>query len=72
MADVASAFDLADRDPVPWSGPPTVPSDVARTCELTFMCNGPPLGHNVHPDDAGYRAIASAIAEAVSGSPAGA
>jgi lysophospholipase L1-like esterase len=72
MADVASAFDLADRDPVPWSGPPTVPTDVARTCELTFMCNGPPLGHNVHPDDAGYRAIASAIAEAVSGSPAGA
>ena len=25
MADVASAFDLADRDQVKWSGPPTVP-----------------------------------------------
>jgi len=69
MADVASVFDLADRDQVKWSGPPTVPSDVARTCELTFMCNGPPLGHNLHPDDAGYRAIASAIAAAVAGSP---
>jgi len=68
MADVASAFDLADRSQVKWSGLPTVPTDVARTCELTFMCNGPPLGHNVHPDDAGYRAIASAIAEAVAAS----
>ena len=69
VADVASAFDLADRAQVRWSGLPTVPTDVARTCELTWMCNGPPLGHNVHPDDAGYRAIASAIAEAVAGSP---
>jgi lysophospholipase L1-like esterase len=67
VADVASAFDLADHAEVKWSGLPTVPTDVARTCELTFMCNGPPLGHNVHPDDAGYRAIASAIAEAVAG-----
>ena len=69
MADVASAFDLADRDQVKWSGLPAVPTDVARTCELTFMCDGPPLGHNLHPDDAGYRAIASAIAAAVAGSP---
>jgi lysophospholipase L1-like esterase len=69
MADVASAFDLTDRDQTKWSGPPTVPADVARTCALTWMCNGPPLGHNVHPDDAGYRAIASAIAAAVAGSP---
>jgi lysophospholipase L1-like esterase len=69
VADVASAFDLADHAQVKWSGLPTVPTDVARTCELTWMCNGPPLGHNVHPDDAGYRAIASAIAEAVAGSP---
>jgi lysophospholipase L1-like esterase len=69
MADVASAFDLAGHDEVKWSGRPAVPTDVARTCELTFMCNGPPLGHNLHPDDAGYRAIASAIAEAVAGSP---
>jgi lysophospholipase L1-like esterase len=69
VADVASAFDLADRAQVRWSGLPTVPMDVARTCELTWMCNGPPLGRNVHPDDAGYRAIASAIAAAVAGSP---
>jgi lysophospholipase L1-like esterase len=69
IADVSSAFDLGDHRDERWSGLPTVPTDVARTCALTWMCNGPPLGHNVHPDDAGYRAIASAIAAAVAGSP---
>ncbi len=69
IADVAAAFDLSDRQHVRWSGLPTVPTDVARTCALTWMCDRPPLGHNLHPDDAGYRAIASAIAAAVAGSP---
>lgn len=68
IADVAAAFELSDRQHVRWSGLPTVPTDVARTCALTWMCDRPPLGHNLHPDDAGYRAIASAIAAAVSGS----
>ncbi len=42
-----------------------MPADVARTCALTWMCDPPPLGHNPHPDDAGYRAIAGAIAGAI-------
>jgi lysophospholipase L1-like esterase len=67
IADVASAFELGDQHDIRWSGLPTVPTDVARTCALTWMCNHPPLGHNLHPDDAGYRAIASAIAAAVAG-----
>jgi lysophospholipase L1-like esterase len=65
IADVASAFELGDQHDMRWSGLPAVPTDVARTCALTWMCNHPPLGHNLHPDDAGYRAIASAIAAAV-------
>ncbi len=72
MADVASAFDLRDRDQVAWSGPGTVPEDVARTCALTYMCDPPPLGHNPHPDDAGYRTIAAAIADALADPSAGA
>ena len=67
VADVASAFELGDHHDMRWSGLPTVPTDVARTCALTWMCDRPPLGHNMHPDDAGYRAIASAIAAAVAG-----
>lgn len=65
IADVASAFEVGDQHDMRWSGLPTVPTDVARTCALTWMCDHPPLGHNLHPDDAGYRAIASAIAAAV-------
>ena len=34
MADVASAFDLADRGQVKWSGLPAVPLDVARALNL--------------------------------------
>jgi lysophospholipase L1-like esterase len=67
IADVASAFELGDHHDMPWSGLPSVPTDVARTCALTWMCSRPPFGHNLHPDDAGYRAIASAIAAAVAG-----
>jgi lysophospholipase L1-like esterase len=67
IADVASAFELGDQHDIRWSGLPAVPTDVARTCAFTWMCGGPPFGHNVHPDDAGYRAIASAIAAAVAG-----
>ena len=68
IADVSSAFELGDHRNERRSGLPTVPTDVARTCALTWMCNRPPFGHNVHPDDAGYRAIASAIAAAAAGS----
>ncbi len=64
MAAVASAFQLENHDPVAWPGGGTVPGDVARTCALTWMCDPPPLGHNPHPDDAGYRTIALAIADA--------
>jgi lysophospholipase L1-like esterase len=67
VANVALAFELGNHHDMRWSGLPAVPTDVARTCALTWMCDHPPLGHNMHPDDAGYRAIASAIAAAVAG-----
>ncbi len=71
MADVAAAFEVTDHDPVTRPGLGTVPDDVARTCALTWMCDPPPFGPNPHPDDAGYRTIAAAIAEAVAGASDG-
>jgi lysophospholipase L1-like esterase len=70
MAEVGAAFDFTDQNPVTRPGLGTVPTDVARTCALTWMCDPPPFGHNPHPDDAGYRTIAGAIADAVADSSA--
>jgi lysophospholipase L1-like esterase len=66
MADVASAFAMRDHQLVTRPGLGQVPTDVAQTCALTWMCVPPPLGHNPHPDDAGYRTIATAIASTAS------
>ena len=58
VADVATAFQSDDWTPI--SAPPfgTLPTNVARICEWTWMCTK----QNVHPDDAGYAVMASAVA----------
>ncbi|HET6793501.1 MAG TPA: SGNH/GDSL hydrolase family protein [Acidimicrobiales bacterium] len=62
-ADVAAAFDSYDLTAtVPLAGHGTVPVAVARVCQLTWICSPAPLGPNIHPDDAGYRVIAGALA----------
>jgi lysophospholipase L1-like esterase len=68
MADVGAAFGLGNTTPVATAGLGTVPTDVARVCALTWMCAAPPMGPNQHPNDAGYRAIAAALAATVTGS----
>jgi lysophospholipase L1-like esterase len=50
MADVARAFKIEDRD------------GAAAACAMTWMCQPPPLGPNLHPNDVGYMTIAKAIA----------
>lgn len=43
----------------PWG---QIPENVARACSLTWMCQGYPYGPDDHPNNAGYSAIAAAIA----------
>jgi len=62
MVDVAAAFKMTQTTPTVLVGVGTVPLNVAQTCRLTWMCRPHSLGPNMHPNDAGYQAIASAIA----------
>jgi len=63
MADVASAFNMTDSTPTDVAGLGTVPLNVARTCQLTWMCAAAPLGPNRHPNDGGYRVIADTVTD---------
>lgn len=62
MADVGAAFETDDTTPVDLAGEGTVPDNVAEICLLTWMCQTYPYGPNIHPNDAGFEAIADAIA----------
>lgn len=62
VADVQAAFsttDFADTATLPGVG--TVPLNVARICEWTWMCAPPPVGPNIHANQDGYQVIAVAF-----------
>ena len=63
-ADVVGAFDTYDTTPVAWHGT-RLPMNVVRACALTWSCSPPPINHNIHPDDQGYRVIANEFAVAI-------
>jgi lysophospholipase L1-like esterase len=44
------------------AGSGMVATNVANTCLMTWMCQPAPYGPNLHPNNAGYLAIANAIA----------
>ena len=61
MASVGTAFESRNVARVNLAGEGMVPENVANTCALTWMCQPPPFGPNLHPNDAGYATIATAI-----------
>jgi len=61
VADVADAFQTADFTDTTSLGGTTVPVNVARICEWTWMCAPAPVGPNIHANDAGYQVIAKAF-----------
>jgi lysophospholipase L1-like esterase len=61
MAMVGGAFESRDVALVNMVGVGMVPENVANACALTWMCQPAPMGPNIHPNDAGYTAIATAI-----------
>lgn len=66
VADVQAAFsttDFADTATLPVVG--TVPLNVARICEWTWMCAPSPVGPNIHANQAGYQVIADAFQQVI-------
>jgi lysophospholipase L1-like esterase len=51
--------DFTDTATLPGAG--TVPLNVARACEWTWMCAASPVGPNIHANATGYRVIAAAF-----------
>jgi hypothetical protein len=66
VADVSAAFDSNDFvDQVPLAPGVTVPLNVARICQWTWMCAPKPVGPNIHANDAGYQVMAKAFEAAI-------
>lgn len=66
VADVAAAFQTDNfNQTTTLPGYGTVPVDVARICQYTWMCAAPPVGPNIHANPAGYRLIANTFARLI-------
>ncbi len=66
VADVEGAFHEDDTHLVTAQGyKEKVPANVVYECRYTWMCAPRPFGPNIHPNDAGYAAIARAMAAVV-------
>ena len=62
VADVFTAFRTAR-----WAIVGGMPVNVARICQLTWMCVGEPQGPDIHPNRLGHRVIASAFQRVLAG-----
>lgn len=62
VADVAARFHTSDRAPLSVDITGAVGEGSAQVCALTWMCQEPPYGPNIHPNDYGYQTIADTIA----------
>lgn len=58
MADTGAAFGLGKAPAV----------EAGEVCRLTWVCSPPPVGPDLHADDAGYRVMARSVEQALAGS----
>ncbi len=56
-------MDAKGQATLPGAG--TVPLNVARICQWTWMCAPPPVGPNIHANAAGYQVIAAAFQQVI-------
>jgi hypothetical protein len=62
IADLPSTFQNDNNTRVGIDNVGTIPENVEIICNLTWMCQPSPFGPDDHPNNAGYRSIAVAIA----------
>jgi lysophospholipase L1-like esterase len=62
VADVAGRFRTSDKTRVSVDGIGVAGENLAQICALTWMCQEPPYGPNLHPSNQGYQTIADTIA----------
>jgi lysophospholipase L1-like esterase len=60
VADAFSAFKVGRTSETTTVNGVPIPVAVAQTCAYTFMCQPAPVGPDIHPNDAGYAALATA------------
>ncbi|NUR27128.1 MAG: SGNH/GDSL hydrolase family protein [Catenulispora sp.] len=66
VADVGAAFSSNDFvHQVQIAPGVTVPLNVARICQWTWMCAPKPVGPNIHANDAGYKVMAKAFEDVI-------
>lgn len=65
VADTLTAFRTTDVTRVTQLNGQSVPVAAAQICAYTFMCRPAPVGPDIHPNDAGYGAIATAFQKAL-------
>jgi len=66
VADVQTAFSTTDfTDTATLPGVGTVPLNVARICEWTWMCAPSPVGPDIHANQVGYQVIAVAFQQVI-------
>jgi lysophospholipase L1-like esterase len=61
VANVPGIFETNDNTPAALANVGSIPINVEKACELTWMCYPTPFGPDDHPNDAGYSFIAQAI-----------
>lgn len=66
VANVQTAFSTTDfTDTATLPGIGTVPLNVARICEWTWMCAASPIGPNIHANSTGYQVITVAFQQVI-------
>jgi lysophospholipase L1-like esterase len=59
VADIFTAFKVNQVQQTTTVNGATLPVAVAQLCAYTFMCRPAPVGPDIHPNDAGYSAMAT-------------